>query len=347
MATTVGVAESSAPRPEWNEPRTGSPRDRRPDVATDRTSRDVGLEAGDRSGGAEGRSGTKGNGVRSGEGFGDRVAPGGTIAGTRIKLRALFPGPKHSFGVYSPRRRGLRMSIELGRTFGLGVRRAASASGAVLFVLTLAAQYVLVSAVNTLIRSGLPPDLVGDVDLGLTLPVSGSIAGVLAASAIVLGAAAYLVGARAMAREIAELNSLPSRLIAHRPVRGTLSILVASVVVVVAITMGIPLIVPGLFLAVSFAFVPFVVAVEDGGPLTALRRSWGLATGNRWRLFAVLLPFVLLHGVVSTVGAAFSLAAPGVGQLINLTAGSIVTVLSVGVLAEAFGQLREAEADAR
>lgn len=236
------------------------------------------------------------------------------------------------------------MALQLGRTLGRGGLRALSASGIALLTLTLVVQYAFVSSLNTVLYEVFPADVQGDLEIGLTLPVSGSIAGVLTAVAFLATVVLYVVAPRTLARDTADLNSLSARLFTRRIGRAALSALLAGLLVATSVTLGSVLIVPGLFLAVSFAFVPFAIAVEDRRTIPALRRSWDLARGNRWRLLVVVVVLVAFHGIVSVVSAAFTLAAPAVGQAISVGASSVVLVLGVAVLAEAFRQLRDAEA---
>ena len=85
----------------------------------------------------------------------------------------------------------------------------------------------------------------------------------------------------------------------------------------------------------------FAVAVEDDGPVAALRRSWELASGNRWRLLALVVLLGVVGGVSGAVGSVFSLADPLVGQVVSIGITSVFLVLMYGILADAFLQLRE------
>ena len=49
------------------------------------------------------------------------------------------------------------------------------------------------------------------------------------------------------------------------------------------------LVIPGLFVLVSLLFAAVYIADRDENVLDAIRDSWGLASGNRWQLFGLVL----------------------------------------------------------
>ena len=77
--------------------------------------------------------------------------------------------------------------------------------------------------------------------------------------------------------------------------RNIVSILVATIVVVVIVGLGFALlIVPGIFLLISFAvFIPALM-IERIGPMASLKRSWGLVSGNRGRLFGAGVSIIII-----------------------------------------------------
>jgi len=235
------------------------------------------------------------------------------------------------------------MALRLGQALGRGVRRAFSLSGIVALVLTLCYQVLSVGAFNTVIMNRLPssvqPDDVGTI--GFTLPLSTELAAVLGLAALLLGIGVFLVTARLLTRDLSALSSLPGGLFTRRIGPAFLSALVVSVVLAVVIPLGFALLlIPGLFLTVSLQFALFAVAVEDSGPIDALRRSWGLASGNRWRLLALVVLFGVLGGIGGAVGSVFAFVSPSMGQLASLVINSVLIILMYGILADSFVQLR-------
>ena len=99
------------------------------------------------------------------------------------------------------------------------------------------------------------------------------------------------------------------------------------------------LFIPGLFLTVSLQFALFAVAVEDTGPVDALRRSWELASGNRWRLLALVILFGVLGGIGGAVGSLLAFVSPSIGQLASLIVNSVLIIVMYGILADSFVQL--------
>ncbi|QCD66625.1 hypothetical protein GBQ70_13610 [Halomicrobium sp. ZPS1] len=232
------------------------------------------------------------------------------------------------------------VTLQIGTALGRGSRRALSTSGIVLMVLTIAYQLVFVGSINTAV-AGMLPDTAQQGQIGLTLPISTSVSGLLAVVSILFGTYILLVATRLLVRDSSELSSLPSELFTHRVGRALLAAIVANVLVSIAVTLGlIALVIPGLFLSVSFTFVFFAIGVEDQGPVDALRRSWDLATGNRWRLFGLVLIVGIVAGAVGGLSSLVTIAGPAIGQIVVLSIISIITIVNYGILADAFVQLR-------
>ena len=208
----------------------------------------------------------------------------------------------------------------------------------VLFVGSFSA--IIVDTLRSRIRSD-------DAGVDFALPVPTEVAVGLAVVALLLGIGVFLVTARLFARDLATLSSLPGELFTRRLGRAFLSALVVSVVLGVAITVGFAfLIVPGLFLAVSLQFALFAVAVEDTGPIEAFRRSWELASGNRWRLLALVVLFGAVGAVGGASGSLFAFVSPSVGQLASPVFDSVLVILMYGITADSFVQLRGGSASA-
>jgi hypothetical protein len=234
------------------------------------------------------------------------------------------------------------MALQLGTAIGRGARRSLSISGIVALVLMICYQVLFVGSFNAIIVDTLPSGVrSGDAGVGFALPLPTEIAAALAVVALLLGIGVFLVTARLFARDLSTLSSLPGELFTRRLGRAFLAALVVSVVLGVAITIGLALLLlPGLFLAVSFQFAVFAVAVEDTGPIEAFRRSWDLANGNRWRLFALVVLFGVVGAVGGAIGSVFAFVSPSVGQLASLVINSVLVILMYGVIADSFVQLR-------
>ena len=234
------------------------------------------------------------------------------------------------------------MALQLGTATGRGARRSLSISGIVALVLMICYQVLFVGSFNAIIVDTLLSEVQsGDAGVGFALPLPTGVAAALAVVALLLGIGVFLVTARLFARDLSTLSSLPGNLFTRRLGRAFLSALVVSVVLGVAIPIGFAfLLVPGLFLAVSLQFAVFAVAVKDTGPIEAFRRSWELATGNRWRLLALVVLFGVVGGIGGAVGSLFAFVSPSVGQLASLVINSVLVILMYGIIADSFVQLR-------
>ncbi|MEF8842151.1 MAG: hypothetical protein V5A62_11080 [Haloarculaceae archaeon] len=241
------------------------------------------------------------------------------------------------------------MTLQLGRMFGDGIGRVFTRTGGLLFVGLLAIQFLVQSSINTAVLGLFPPEATGELEgmLGLTLPVSGTVAGVLLAAAFLLSSAYFVVLSRALTRPRDELSTFPSSLYTRRIGRATLSNLGGGVLVGFSVSIGLALLVlPGLFLAVCFLFFVFAVGVEDRRAIGALRRSWALSRGNRLKLAVVVIAAGVIGAVVGAVGAVFELAGtPLVAELLSNTIGSALFVLLYGVMAAAYLGVRDEESD--
>lgn len=241
------------------------------------------------------------------------------------------------------------MTLRIGRTLGNGLQRSLSVSGLVVFLLTAVSQLLLVGATNTLftelVRRWLPEASLPTT--GFTLPVSTTVAALLSVVLTLFGTFVFIVSTRLFTRDQRSLSTIPRGVFTHRIGRAFLSGLAVSVIITPFITVGLLLIVPGLFLAVSFQFAIFAVGVEDAGPITALRRSWRLARGHRWRLLGLLAVFTALAILASSVAALFSVLSPVAGQIASVIALAGTVVVLYAMLADAFLQLSEEAPDGR
>ncbi|MEU4571828.1 hypothetical protein ACBI99_11600 [Nonomuraea sp. ATR24] len=85
-----------------------------------------------------------------------------------------------------------------------------------------------------------------------------------------------------------------------------------------------------LFFRTRFAFAPAAVVLEGRGPVEAMRRSWGLVTGDFWRVFGILLLTSFVVGMVATVlNIPFTLVGTVLGML---GGGGVWTVVAAAVL---------------
>jgi len=239
------------------------------------------------------------------------------------------------------------MAFQIGQALGRGTRRSLSVSGIVLLVSMLLYQIAFIGALNTVISNflnDLPEEAAttGAAEIGFSFPIPTSVAAIIGGVALLFGTVVFFLAARLLSRDLSELGSVPGELVSHRFFRALLTTLAVSLISGIIIVIGlVMLIVPGLFFAVSFQFAIYAVAVEDRGPIDALGRSWELASGNRWKLFGLVILIAVISGIGTSIGTVVSLGNPMAGEVVSLVFNSVFAILTYGILADAFVQLRE------
>jgi len=235
------------------------------------------------------------------------------------------------------------MTLQLTDAIADGSRRVVTRTGAILLVLLLVLQTLLVTSLNTLIAAE-APSATADV-LGLTLPVSGTVAGAVFAGTTLLNAVYFVALSRAFARPLSQLSSFPAALYTRRIGRASLTMLVTGFVSFLAIMVGFALLfLPGLFLSACFVFVVFTVGVEDRGVIGALKRSWQLSKGNRLRLGVIVFLTGVAGALVGVVPGLFQLAgAAAIGDLATIGLNSVLFTFVYGIVADAYRQLTDGD----
>ncbi|HEU4916006.1 MAG TPA: hypothetical protein VFV13_05530 [Acidimicrobiia bacterium] len=100
--------------------------------------------------------------------------------------------------------------------------------------------------------------------------------------------------------------------------RRLLTLLAAGVLALISIGVGLAaLIIPGLWLIGSFTMITAVIALEDIGPVAALRRSMALVRGRWWPTVG----FLVMVGLLGSIAA----------QLVQLVALPIIGAAGVGI----------------
>ncbi|WP_312621453.1 hypothetical protein [Haloarcula sp. 1CSR25-25] len=234
------------------------------------------------------------------------------------------------------------MALQIGRAISNGIRRSVSPVGIALMVLTFLYVGIFTSSVNTIVAGALPPEIRQEAQIGLTLPLSSVVAAGLTLASLLFGMAIYIAAARALTRQGSDSGTVTGSLFTRRIGRALLTAVGANIVIGIATFIGfVLLVIPGIFLMVSFAFVVFAIAVEDRRLIDSLRRSWALSRGNRWRLAGLLLLVGVVTGLVSSIGSLASFVSPGIGQLVTFLVTAPLTILGYGIIADAYLQIRD------
>jgi hypothetical protein len=116
----------------------------------------------------------------------------------------------------------------------------------------------------------------------------------------------YLVAARAVAQEVSEPRGETS--VTSAAVRLYLPWLVTISLIYVGVFLGLVLlIIPGIWLGVSLVMATQVIAVEEVGPVGAIKRSFELVRGNWWETLGFLLLVGLIGGTATQFIQLFAL----------------------------------------
>lgn len=174
----------------------------------------------------------------------------------------------------------------------------------------------------------------------LALPIPLPAALVVVLFVALLAEAVRIVAVRTLVSD--ETERIPESFVSRNIVMATLNGFVGGIVVLILVGVGLLfLVVPGVFLAISFFFVRQEIAVEDQNFVDALSASWELTSGNRLGLFGLALVLVVIGLVVSAVAGAVGFA--GIAILttaVTTVVGAVTTVFSVAVAARAYDQLK-------
>jgi len=240
------------------------------------------------------------------------------------------------------------MALQFSHAVSDGIRRTISRTGGILFLGFLAIQFGLQTSANSAVLGLIPPEAADQFsqNAGITIPTSGSVSVALFVVLMVLSAAYFVVLSRTFARPQNEMSQFPAT-VSRRLGRTTVFALVGGLIVTVSVMLGtVLLILPGLFLAASFLFFIFAVAVEDRGIITSLKRSWGLARGSRLKLGILVVVTALFGGVIGAVTPLLTLAGlPVVADVVTVVLTTMFFVPYHAIIASAYLQLRN-EADA-
>jgi hypothetical protein len=236
------------------------------------------------------------------------------------------------------------MALQLSHAVSDGIRRTLTRTGGILFVGFLVIQLGVQTAVNSAVLGYLPPEAAAQFssNAGLTLPISGGAGLVLFGVLIVLSSAYFVILSRTFAQPLSEVSTFPATS-TKRLGRATAIALVGGFIVSVAVMIGFVLLLfPGLFLAASFLFFIFAVAVEDRGIVGSLKRSWGLARGSRLKLGVLVVVSAIFGGVIGAVAPLLDLAGvPVAADIATVVLTTAFFLPYYAIIASAYLQLRD------
>ena len=237
------------------------------------------------------------------------------------------------------------MTLQIRRALGNGISKTLTGAGLGFVVLLGIAQIAFLASTNTLTEAfltglDLPAGAAqSSTSVPLSLPVSVSVAGVLAFVLLLIFQVITVALIRVM---VADQQTITQESYTRRMGWVVLNSIVAGIIVGVLTMIGfVLLVIPGLFLTVSLLFTTVYIADEDESFVSAIRNSWSLTSGNRWRLFGLYLAVMILFMLVSF---ATGFALPS-GSALALVVSSVLTTILVvymmAVLTDAYRQLRD------
>jgi hypothetical protein len=254
------------------------------------------------------------------------------------------------------------MSFSVGEALRDGFRRTFQRNGVLLMVVFVGLRGTSAIAADTLTRANLelarqfdtlpgsaaPNGFQGIVETPTpyALPVGVGTAFVLAIAVALLAEAVRIVAVRTLVSD--RTDTVPPDLIRRDIGLATLNAFLGGIVVLTLTVIGlVALILPGLFIALSFFFVRQEIAVRDVNFVDAMAGSWELAAGHRFGLLGLATALVLIGLVASIPGFLIGFVSPGVGSIVGILTRAVVIVFSVASVARAYDQLRgdEEEAD--
>ena len=238
------------------------------------------------------------------------------------------------------------MALQLSHAVSDGIRRTLTRTGGILFIGLLAIQLGLQTSINSALLGFLPPEVAEQFssNAGLVLPIPGSVGVALFVVLMILSSTYFVILSRTLAQPLTEMSTFPATSTRHLG-RATAIALVGGLIVSFSILIGtIFLFLPGLFLAASFLFFIFAVAVEDRGLIESLKRSWGLARGSRLKLGVLVVISAIFGGLIGAVAPLLDLA--GVPVAADLATSVLTAVFFLpyyAIIASAYRQLRDDE----
>ena len=246
------------------------------------------------------------------------------------------------------------MSLDVGAALRDGFERTIARSGLALIAVFAVIRLATAVTTDTVNRvnlqlveeygTPLPPifeELVAGTSTPFALPLGyGGAIGLVLLVAL-LAEAVRIVGVRTLVSD--ETETIPAEYVRRNIGIATLNGFVGGIVVFVLVGVGtVLLVLPGLFLAVSFFFVRQVIAVEDENFVAALAESWRLTSGNRLALFVLAAVVVVIAFLVSIAGGLVAPTPVG-ARVIDAGIGAGTAVFGMAVAARAYVQLRDAD----
>ena len=242
------------------------------------------------------------------------------------------------------------MSLQVRTSLTGGLGRCLNRNGLLLalayVVVGAAWQVLLYSAVVTAVGSSTAPtgaSALPTVGLPLAASAGGAVVALVLLQYLTIVTIRTFVGGHT--------RTIPAEFYTRNIPYVLVNSIVGSLALGVVIFVGsILFVVPGIVAYVAFIFTLLYIAAEDQSFIAAFRSSWNVTRGNWLRLFGplviVLVAITVVPGVLSALTSAVFTASFGSAPA-TLASGTLTlpfSLLLLGILAEAFTQLRDAQA---
>ncbi|WP_254763403.1 hypothetical protein [Natrinema marinum] len=241
------------------------------------------------------------------------------------------------------------MTLNIGSSLTGGFRRVANRNGLLLLVAYLFLGLVWQVAFYSAVMAWLQQSDVSTSDVALPSfeAPSSILAGVAALSLLLL---LYLTVVAIRTFVGGHSRSIPSEYYTRNIVYVLINAIVGNIVYGLLVAFGsILFLIPGIIAYVAFPFAIFYISSEDKNFVAALRDSWSLTRGHWLRLFLLFLIVFIGNGIIAGIGSVITMVA--VTAVSSQIMGTLVSglfylpfsLLTLGILAEAFIRLRDSQ----
>lgn len=120
----------------------------------------------------------------------------------------------------------------------------------------------------------------------------------------------------------------------------------AGIIATALTYLGLPLlVVPGVFIALSFFFIRQEIALENKNFIDALRDGWAMTRGERFELFGLGTIIFLISLVASSPATVLFFLSPLAALVLGMGTSAVTTVFGIAVVTRAYQQLKDDSTD--
>lgn len=236
------------------------------------------------------------------------------------------------------------MGVQIRRALSSGASKTLTKAGLTFVVVLGVMQIALIATTNRLTEAFLASlDLPSgaaqtSTSVPMSLPVSATVAGVLAVVILLAFQVITIVLIRVMA---ADEQTITRESYTRKMGWVFLNSIAGSIIISILTSIGfVLLVIPGLFLTMSLLFTVIYIADEDENFINGIQDSWNLASGNRWRLFGLYLIVIIGFMIVSFASGFVLPAASVASSIVTAVLTTIMVVYLMAVLTDVYRQLR-------